>query len=95
MDRLDKIIDHLNRIEKNTFDVQSPWLTVGGAATYIKLSVRTLQRWIASGTLKTHRLPGGGHRVLRKDLDSITMFGKHYSKLVSQQKRMVNELAKD
>lgn len=95
MDKLEIIVNQLSRIERIAYDVRSPWFTVSEAANYIKLSERTLRRWISSGTLKTHRLPGGGHRVLRKDLDSITMFGKHYSKLVSQQKRMVNELAKD
>ena len=95
VEKLDNIINQLNRIEKNTFDIQSPWLTVTAATTYIKLSERTLRRWIASGILKTYRLPAGGHRILRRDLDGLIMYGKQYSKLVSQQKRMVNELTKD
>lgn len=95
MDKLDKIIDSLIRIERMSFDARSPWFTVASAATYIKLSERTLRRWIASGILKTYRLPAGGHRVLRKDLDGIVMYGKQYNKLISQQKRMVNELTKD
>lgn len=95
MDKLDKIIDHLSRIEKIAFDVQSPWLTVTAAAAYIKLSERTLRRWIATGILKSYRMPGGGHRILRKDLDSITMFGKPYKKLITTHKNAVNELAKD
>jgi len=95
MDKLDKIIDYLNRIEKIAYNANSPWFSINEATNYIKLSERTLRRWIASGILKSYRLPAGGHRILRKDLDSITMFGKHYNKLVSQQKKMVNELTKD
>lgn len=93
MDKLDKIIDSLIRIERMSFDARSPWFTVASAATYIKLSERTLRRWIASGILKTYRLPAGGHRILRKDLDSITMFGKPYKKLITTHKNAVNELA--
>lgn len=95
MDKLDKIIDSLIRIERMSFDARSPWFTVASAATYIKLSERTLRRWIASGILKTYRLPAGGHRILRKDLDSITMFGKPYKKLITTHKNAVNELTRD
>lgn len=95
MDKLDRIIDNLNRIEKIAFDIRSPWLTVKEAATYIKSSDRTLRRMIASGTLKSYRLPEGGHRILRRDIDSITLFGKPFNKLISQQKKVVNEIAKD
>ena len=95
MDKLDKIIDNLNRIERIAFDVRSPWFTIREATKHIKLSERTLRRWIATGILKSYRMPGGGHRILRRDLDSITMFGKQYKKLVSQQKKRVNELTKD
>lgn len=95
MDKINKIIDKLNRIEKIAFDVRSPWFTVKEAAAYIKSSDRTLRRMIASGTLKSYRLPEGGHRILRRDLDSITLFGKPFNKLVSQQKKVVNEITKD
>lgn len=94
-EKLNNIINQLNRIERIAFDVQSPWLTVGGAAAYIKLSERTLRRWIATGILRSYRMPGGGHRILRRDLDSITMFGKPYNKLISNHKKTVNELTKD
>lgn len=95
MDKIDKILDNLKRIETIALDARSPWMTVIEAAKYIKLSERTLRRWLATGILKTYRLPAGGHRILRRDLDGIIMYGKQYSKLVSQQKRMVNELTKD
>lgn len=95
MDKLDKIIDNLNRIEKIAFDIRSPWLTINEATKHIKSSERTLRRWIAAGNLKSYRLPAGGHRILRRDLDSITMYGKQYSKLVSHQKRMLKELTRD
>lgn len=95
MDKLDKIIENLNRIERIAFDVRSPWFTVSEAAKYIKLSDRTLRRWIASGILKTYRLPEGGHRIKRRDLDGITLFNKHYDKLTSQQKNVVNGFTKD
>ncbi len=93
VEKIDNIINKLNRIERIAFDDRSPWFTIVEATKYIKLSERTLRRWIASGTLKSYRLPGGGHRILRRDLDSITMFGKPYKKLISTQKRIVNELA--
>lgn len=95
MDKFDIIIDKLNRIEKIAFDIRSPWFTVKEAAAYIKSSDRTLRRMIASGILKTYRLPAGGHRILRKDLDSITMFGKPYKKLITTHKNAVNELTRD
>lgn len=94
-EKLDNIINQLNRIERIAFDVRSPWLTIDEATKYIKLSKRTLQRWFASGILKSYRLPGRGRRILRKDLDSITLFGKQYKKLISTQKKMVNDLTKD
>lgn len=95
MDNLDNIVDQLNRIERIAFDIRSPWLTIKEASHYIKSSERTFRRWIATGTLKSYRLPAGGHRILRKDIDSITMFGKPYSKLISYQKKMLNDLTKD
>ena len=95
MDNLDSIRIQLSRIEKIAYNANSPWFSIDEAARHIKLSERTLRRWIATGILKSYRLPAGGHRILRRDLDSVTMFGKHYNKLVSQQKRVVNELTKD
>ncbi len=95
MDRIDIIIESLNKIEKIAIGASSPWLTIKEASQYIKSSERTLRRWIVTGTLKSHRVPGGGHRILSRDLDSITMYGKQYNKLISQQKKIVNELAKD
>lgn len=92
VEKLDNIINQLNRIERIAFDVRSPWLTVNEATKYIKLSERTLRRWIANGILKSYRMPKGGRRILRRDLDSITMYGKPYNKLISQDKRTINEL---
>ena len=92
MDNRDNIVDQLNRIEKLAYKPRSTWFTIKEAAMHIKLSERTLRRWLATGTLKTYRLPAGGHRILRRDLDGLIMYGKQYSKLVSQQKRAVNEL---
>lgn len=91
-EKLDIIINKLNRIEKITFGAGSPWFTIKEAAAYVKSSDRTLRRWIDKGILKSYKMPKGGHRLLRRDLDSITLFGKQYNKLISTQKRIVNEL---
>lgn len=95
MDRLDIIVENLNRIEKIAIGASSPWFTIKEASQYIKSSERTIRRWIATGILKSYKIPGGGRRILRRDLDSITMYGKLFNKLISDQKRTINELAKD
>ena len=95
MDRFDIIIENLKRIEDKITKSISPWLTIKEAALYIKSSERTLRRWIATGIVKTYRMPAGSHRILRRDVDSIVMFGKHYNKLTSPNKKVINELTKD
>ncbi len=95
MEKIDQIIIQLNRIERIAFEVRSPWLTIKEAAAYIKSSDRTLRRWIDTDILKSYKMPEGGRRILRRDIDSITIYGKPYNKLISTQKQKVNELTKD
>lgn len=53
----------------------SPYLKLPEAATYARVSIRTLQRYLKSGTLRRHGL---GHRVLidRAELETLLAAGK-------------------
>ena len=52
---------------------QSDWLTSAEAATYLKVSPRTIVKWAKEGQLKGYRLSGTSRitwRFLRADLDA-------------------------
>jgi glutamate N-acetyltransferase/amino-acid N-acetyltransferase len=46
-------------------------LTLEQAAERLQCSVRTLRRWIAAGTLRASRLPGGGYRIAEDDVNRL------------------------
>jgi len=56
-----------------TTPLQSEWLTVQEAATYLKVKPRSLLLWVRQGKVTAYALSGTRRRVLRflqKDLDS-------------------------
>jgi excisionase family DNA binding protein len=53
----------------------SPWLALDEAATYLRISVRTLERWIAKGRVRSTTI--GRRRLLhRDDLDALAAAGE-------------------
>jgi excisionase family DNA binding protein len=48
-----------------------PYLITKEAKEYLKVSTPTIHRWIRAGILKPSRLPGGGLRFRRADLDKV------------------------
>lgn len=54
----------------------SPWLTAAEAATYLRVTPRSLLRWVREGHVKGHALSGTRRRTwrfLRADLDKAAM----------------------
>lgn len=51
------------------------WFTRDGAARYLRVSTRTLDRWIATGKLVTYRQGRKVVRLRREDLDDFMMGG--------------------
>ena len=92
MDRIDQLLERLLRIESQLNESSSPWMTVVQAGCYLKLSERSVRRYLSTGRLKSYTLPGGGVRLLRRDLDSFALFKKAYEKLSRQQRQRVHAL---
>ena len=51
------------------------WYTRDEAAEYLRVSTRTLDRWIASGRLRAYRQSRKLVRLRREDLDDFMMGG--------------------
>lgn len=47
------------------------WLTRQQAADHLKISPRTLSRWVEHGRCPVHHTPGGRPRFLRDELDAV------------------------
>jgi excisionase family DNA binding protein len=59
-----------------TINLQSEWLTVAEAATYLKVKPRTLLLWVRQGKVKAFALSGTKRRVWRfrqADLDAALL----------------------
>jgi excisionase family DNA binding protein len=67
----------------------SPWLTVKKGADYLGYSERHLRRIISSSKLKAYKIPTGGIRIHRSDLDAFIMFNKPFNKLTRPQKDII------
>jgi excisionase family DNA binding protein len=52
-------------------DTPTPLLTLTEAAAYLKLSPRTLRRYVKDGKATARRLPGGDLRFRVEDLDAL------------------------
>ena len=70
-------------------NIKSPWLTIGEAAMYLKYSERHVRRLIARGNIKYSKLPNGGVRIHKYDLDSYILFGLPFKKLTTPQKESI------
>lgn len=48
------------------------WFSVEEAANYLRVSKRTINRWVGQKLLRAYRTPGAGLlRFTRKDLDAV------------------------
>ena len=91
MDSLDAVIECLNRIESRQIKNNSPWFDVSNASEYLKVSDRSIRRYISKGKIKSYQTPTGGVRLHQSDLDSFVMYGKPYKKLTRPQKESIKE----
>ena len=91
MDHIEQILISLLSIESKLIQRTSSWLTVNETADYLKLSPRTIRRYLQDGIIPQHQLPTGTIRIERRDLDCLVLFGVPYRRLNRQQKKVVNE----
>lgn len=91
MDRIDQILNSLSSIESKLMLRTSRWLTVNETANYLKLSTRSIRRYLKDGIIPQHQLPTGTIRIERRDLDCLVFFGAPYRCLNRQQRKVVNE----
>ena len=89
MDRIDQILNSLSSIESKLIQRTSRWMTVNEAASYLKLSTRSIRRYLNMGTIPQHRLTTGTIRIERKDLDSMVIYGCPYRRLTRQQRKTI------
>jgi excisionase family DNA binding protein len=54
----------------------SEWLTTKEAAAYLKVTRRTLYRWMEEGRLRFYELASGRRRVRKEDLDALLTPGE-------------------
>ena len=53
------------------------WFRVAEAAKYARVSLRTIERWISIGKLKTVKPAGGRIRLIRQEwIDSVILFNR-------------------
>ena len=91
MDRIDLILNSLESLESHLARKMSRWLTVNETADYLKLSPRSIRRYLQDGVIPQHKLPTGTIRIERRDLDCLVLFGIPYRRLTNQQKKSINE----
>jgi excisionase family DNA binding protein len=46
------------------------WLTTDEAAARLRITRRTLERWVEAGTVREYRTPTGGKRYRPEDVDA-------------------------
>jgi len=88
-DRLRPLIDSLIQESQKP---KSPWLSVKEAADYLKLSESYLRHLVSGGSIVSQKIPTGGRRFHKSDLDAFIRFGKEYKKLTNPQKNHLKEL---
>lgn len=89
MDRIDQILNSLSSIESKLMQRTSRWMTVGETADYLKLSTRSIRRYLEKGIIPQHQLATGTIRIERKDLDSLVIYGCPYRRLTKQQRKTI------
>ncbi len=65
------------------------WLSINEAASYLRYSTRHLRRLISQNKIKYQKLPTGGIRLHRSDLDAFIIFGTSFNKLTRPQKEII------
>ena len=91
MDRIDLILNSLVSFESQLARKMSRWMTVNETADYLKLSPRSIRRYLQDGIIPQHQLPTGTIRIERRDLDCLVMFGVPYRRLNHKQRKAVQE----
>ena len=91
MDRIDLILNSLASLESHVARKMSRWLTVNETADYLKLSPRSIRRYLQSGIIPQHQLPTGTIRIERRDLDCLVLYGIPFRRLTNQQKKKLND----
>jgi len=97
---LDEILDYIDGRLRPLIDLiiqeskkpKSPWLSVKEAASYLKLSDSYLRHLVSDGIIVSQKIPSGGRRFHKSDLDAFIRFGKEYKKLTNPQKHHLREL---
>ena len=56
--------------------VESKLLTVWEVAEMLSVKITTVRAWLGNGSLQGVKLPGGGWRVRKEDLDEMLNRGK-------------------
>lgn len=56
--------------QRTTYD-GAAYLKVSEAADFLRLSRRTVERYIASGRIEAHRTPTGQPRLLRSEVEAL------------------------
>lgn len=72
-------------------NIRSIWFTINEAAFYLRYSSRHLRRLISQNKIKYQKLPTGGIRLHRSDLDAFIIFGSSFNKLTRPQKQVIYE----
>ena len=91
MDPIDQILNSLSSIESKLMQGTSRWLTVNETADYLKLSTRSIRRYLKDGIIPQHQLPTGTIRIERRDLDCLVLYGIPYRKLTRPQRKVIKE----
>ena len=89
MNRIDQILNSLSSIESKLMQRTSRWMTINEAASYLKLSTRSIRRYLNRGLIPQHRLTTGTIRIERKDLDSMVIYGCPYRRLTRHQRKTI------
>ena len=91
MDRIDLILNSLASLESYVARKMSRWLTVNETADYLKLSPRSIRRYLQDGVIPKYKLPTGTIRIERRDLDCLVLYGIPFRRLTNQQKKKLND----
>jgi len=81
-------LQRVGSIESRLIKEESSWLTVSQSAAYLKMSVRSVRRYLDRGTIPRYGFQGTV-RILKKDLDSLLFFGKPWKKLIARQREQL------
>lgn len=78
-EKLDQILERLDRLERRFRAEYPAWLTVAEVAQYLGVSPSTIRKLVANGSIPYRRLPtgeGGAIRFNRKMIDLWLLSGQ-------------------